>query len=348
MKLLFIATLLAGTTLAAELPRIEWQKETQHLLVPGGVYGRITKLVDGVWLACSQSKRACVVLRSADEGKTWSSPQIVASFEHGIAANPELCALSDGGVLLFWNERPQPDGGAHAFTIRMSCSRDGGRTWQARDEPVFRGGNVFASACWEPAAVQMPEGEVRLFFAHELPGQQEIAEMHSTDYGQTWSLPKQASLRPKHRDGMPVPCLLKDGTLALSIEDNGISGQERKHPPFRPSIVMPDTSKRRIALAEEPGDTFNIAAPYLARFPDGITLLSAQSNQDEPRWHRMVVYVGNEQAQDFTQRTLPFGLPSATNLEWNSLFIANDHTVIAITSGTIEGKHGLWMIRGKR
>jgi hypothetical protein len=193
----------------------------------------------------------------------------------------------------------------------------------------------------------MPDGEIRLFFAHELPGQQEIALMTSQDGGASWSAPKQASLRPQRRDGMPVPCLLKNGRLVFSIEDNGIAGQDRPHPPFRPSIVDYEKPDRWMALKSPPPDRNNVAAPYLTRLPTGETLLAVQTNAEEPRWHRMAVYIGDAEATGFIQRTLPFGLPPESNSEWNSLFVKNEHTILALTHATIQGQRGLWCIQGQ-
>ena len=327
-------------------PHIDWDAGSRHLLVPGGVYARMKRLGDGSLLACSQSRKSVVVLKSRDEGRTWSAPVTATTYAVGVAANPDLCPLADGSVLLFWNERPVPDNGPHNFTICMSRSTDGGQTWRGRDKPVFSGGNVFANACWEPSAVQKADGEVCLFFAHELPGEQEILMMTSRNAGNTWTSHKQVSLRPGHRDGMPVPCLLKDGRLVFSIEDNGIAGQERPHPPFRPTIVDPDAKDRWMALANAPDERRNVAAPYLTRLPGGETLLAVQSNEDEARWHRMVVYVGDEKARAFTARSLPFGLPPESNSEWNALCVLNDKDVIALTSATIQGKRGVWIVRG--
>lgn len=344
--LVLIPLLIVSAVFGGDLPRIEWDASTQHLLEPNGVYARMTRLRDGSLLACSQSKKSVVVLRSEDDGKSWSAPIIVTTYQPGVAANPDLCALEDGSVLAFWNERPVPDNGEHKFTIRVSRSTDNGKTWQPGEEPVFVGGNAFATACWEPSAVQMPDKEVRLFFAHELPGQQEILTMTSRDAGETWSSPKQVSLRPGRRDGMPVPCLLKDGRLVFSIEDNGIAGQDRPHPPFRPTIVDPSAKDRWMALAQAPDDKSNVAAPYLTRLPSGETLLAVQSNEDEHRWHRMAVYVGDEQARGFTNRSLPFGLPPNSNSEWNALCVLDNHHLIALTSATIQGKRGVWIVRG--
>jgi hypothetical protein len=332
---------------AAESPMIEWDSGSLRLLVPGGGYGRMHELPDGHLLLCSQLRGAVVVLRSQDKTRTWSQPAEVTRYAHGIAANPELCPLRDGRVIALWNERPRELGGPHNFTIRMSVSTDSGQTWEPRSEPVFIAGNTMQTACWEPAAIEMPDGEVRLFFSHEIPGQQETLMMSSRDAGGTWTQPRQVSLRPHRRDGMAVPLLLKDGRIVFSVEDNGIAGQDRPHPPFRPSIIDYERADRWMALKELPPDKQNLAAPYLARMPGGQTLLSVQTNADDPRWHRMAVFIGDEQARNFTHRSLPFGLPPETNSEWNSLCVIGADQIIALSSTTIHGQRGLWSVTGR-
>jgi hypothetical protein len=346
MKSIFIVLSLLPWLANAELPDIQWDASSKRLLVPGGGYGRMHQLPNGHLLLCSQLRGAVVVLRSEDKAHSWSPPIEAARYEHGIAANPELCPLHDGRILALWNERPKEHGGPHPFTIRMSLSTDEGRTWRSRSEPIFTAGNTMHTACWEPAAIEMPDREVRLFFSHEFPGQQETLLMTSLDAGLTWSPSKQVSLRPKHLDGMAVPLLLLDGRLVFSVEDNGIAGHDRPHPAFRPSIIDYEQQDRWMALKEPPPNKQNLAAPYLARLPTGETLLSVQTNADEPPWHRMAVFVGDEKAKNFTNRSLPFGLPPETNGEWNSLCVISENQIIALSSTIIDGKHGLWSVTG--
>ena len=345
MLAMVCAAHLATVSFAAP-PAIEWDASTTRLLQAGATYGRMHRASEHAVLCAFEKQARSWLMRSEDGLKTWSEPILVGAFEAGAAANPELCILQDGRALMFWNERPRQQGGKDAFTIRMSASADGGRTWLPRTKPVFIAGNAQQNACWEPAAVEMPDGEVRLFFAHELPGQQEIAMMTSRNAGETWSAAAQVSLRQGRRDGMPVPLVLADGELVFSIEDNGIAGQDRPHPPFRPTIVEPSTKARWMALRDAPPDSCNVAAPYLARLPSGETLLSVQTNEDEHPWHHMAVYVGDKDAHDFGGRTLPFGLPENTNGEWNSLFVPDDKHVIALSHTTIRGQRGLWCVTG--
>ena len=167
--------------------------------------------------------------------------------------------------------------------------------------------------------------------------------MGSSDRGTTWSVPQQASLRPGHRDGMPVPVILADQRLVFAIEDNGLTGPGR---PFRPSIVDPDTKDRWPALATPPPPSDSLAAPYLVRLPSGDTILSVQCSQSHPDHPRMAVYVGNPQARNFTHHSHPFGLDGSA-ARWNSLCVVNDDTILALASTRIRGTRGLWAVTGR-
>ena len=114
-------------------------------------------------------------------------------------------------------------------------SKDGGKTWTA-DSLVYRADTHWENGCWEPAQIQLPSGEIQLYFANESPyrssNEQEISMVRSHDNAMTWSELTTICLRADHRDGMPVPLLLNDGKgIVVAIEDNAAG---RK---FRPAII---------------------------------------------------------------------------------------------------------------
>jgi uncharacterized protein (TIGR03437 family) len=327
--------------------QIVWDTGTLHLIQPGGVYGRMVRLPDREILCAFELDGAISVRRSADEARTWSAPVIAASYHFGNAANPELLVLANGSVLLSYNERPAD--GIHPYTITVALSRDDGQTW-GEYNTVFTAGRTSETGCWEPAQIQLPSGEIDLYFSNEQPypktNEQEISLSRSFDDGATWSAAERASFRPGHRDGMPVPLSLHDGSgVVLSIEDNGLAGT------FKPAIVPPSSGIRWAALETQLPAQVYAGAPYLQQFPSGETVLSVQSadgrsSQGTLDFSQMAVYIGDSSAHGFTNISIPFPVPANASGLWNSLFIRNASTVTAISTTTLGGLYGLWSIDG--
>lgn len=334
----------------ATAPRIEWDTHTLTLVAEGGWYGRIRR-VKGPRLICAYEHRGGVrVSHSADNGKSWKPGALAARIAYGHAANPELLVTRGSGVLLFVNERPSD--GVHPFAISMARSTDGGQTWSDL-QVLYAADTRFENGCWEPAAVQMPDGEIRVVFANESPyretHEQEISMMVSRDGGQTWSPLRAVSFRPRARDGMPVPALLgPKREMHVAIEDSGLSGL------MKPVIVRvgdalpvsPGSPDRWAALAEQPAPEVNVAAPYLVAMPTGVTVLSSQSSEGG-RKPRMVVYLGDRQARGFGSMSEPFAMAGDADGMWNSLFVKSRNVVTAVSSTVIEGKAGVWSIDGR-
>lgn len=355
-----LAEILVATLVQAQ-PTIHWQPRTAVLIQRGAAYGRMARLLDDTIL-CAYSKRdAIYVRRSHDDGKTWQAEKSAADYRHGQATNAELLVLRSGRILLMYNERPTD--GKSPYAIGICTSNDGGCTWKDHRR-VFTAGIEFENGCWEPAAIELPSGEIQLFFANEAPyrasGEQQIACIRSLDGGATWLEPQAVSFRAGHRDGMPVPLLLADGEhIALAIEDNGLAGR------FKPAIITLATTdepgslavgandgRRLPALAEPLPQYVYAGAPYLVQLPSGETILSVQSTEGRGKPHdhpnsRMVVYVGDASAHHFTSRSTPFqALTDAPGL-WNALLVKDADRITAISSTTVAGIRGLWAIDGQ-
>lgn len=359
VAVLALTLLVCNITLAAphdhHNARITWQQSSLRLIQAGGVYGRMARLPDRKILCAVELNGSVYVKSSTDEGRTWTIPLIAATFPYGNAANPELTVLADNTVLLAYNERPRD--GVHPFAIRLAESHDNGLSWHAH-RTLYSCGLKSDTGCWEPAMVQLPSGEIQLFFANEKPfpntTEQEITLLRSFDNASTWTTGDRISLRANHRDGMPVPLLLKDTqSVVVAIEDDGLSGS------FKPAIlstaassVITGNSPQRWAALETPLPAPVYAgAPYLRQFPSGETVLSVQSGQGTSNSSaldnsHMLVFIGDQQARAFTKPTEPFAGLAQRNGLWNSLFIKNAVTVTALSTTTINGIAGLWAIDG--
>lgn len=353
----------AGLAADHRQARIEWDPATLVLVQRGGVYARMARLQDGAILAIYERAAKVHTRRSTDEGVTWSDEATIAEYAHGNAANPEIVVLANGTVLAAYNERPARDSGER-YGIRVMMSNDNAGTWS---EPrlVFQAGTENGTGCWEPALLQLPTGEIHLYFANEFPfpetTEQEISLLRSPDLGETWTTePERIIFRERRRDGMPVPLLLAGGKgIAVAIEDNGLSGA------FKPVIAhtavedawksgaVDGASERRWSALEIPlAPAVYAGAPYLRQFPTGETVLSFQSGEGRARgntldFSRMAVYVGDSDARNFTSRSFPFDVPDDRSGLWNSLFIKNETTVTAISGTIIDGVRGIWAIDGK-
>jgi hypothetical protein len=167
--------------------------------------------------------------------------------------------------------------------------------------------------------------------------------MISRDGGQTWSDAQRMSFRARHRDGMPSPLILRDGRTVVAIEDNGLSGGV-----FKPVIVAMEDGRRWGALKEPLDARWYGGAPFLRRVRSGHVLLSYQESEDGDLHRcRMVVCVGDADAKNFTNKTYPIPLGEHGNQAWNSLFVKDDKTVIAISTATVDGVSGIWAIDGR-
>jgi hypothetical protein len=165
---------------------IRWSEESSQFVTRGG-YARIKK-VDNHHALVYGAGRSVWIRFSDDECESWSSPVEVARGEGYNYTNSELLQLQSGKLLFMWNARPLPNTGL-PFKIMYALSDDGGRSW-SRGHDLYIAGTKFRDGCWEPAALQLPNGEIHIYFANEAPytssSEQEITLMRSFDEGKTW------------------------------------------------------------------------------------------------------------------------------------------------------------------
>lgn len=345
--------------------RIFWDIATEVTIFPSGTYARIIELQDGR-LMCAAESGGVRISFSSDKGVTWSKPQVaikqVAGYNQAV---PDLIQLSDGTIIVGSNPRPNaPYSTDRKFGIRVARSTDNGETWS---EPifVFDASHSFEDGCWEPAFLELPSGDVQLYFANEAEytssGEQCISMCTSKDKGLTWSSPQKISFRAGSRDGMPVPVLLKDQSeIVVIIEDNGWPGRgdftattvrTSLSYNWRDGFVNATSNRRDMIFETTPAVGIISAAPYMCVLPWGETVASYQGNEGrnsgDLQYFDMFVEVGDEQARNFKGRTTPFSLPSGMHANWNSVSVIDGEVVCAVASiGQAGSGNSVHMMKG--
>jgi GH43 family beta-xylosidase len=345
---------------------IEWDSSTLKKVSGGSAerycgYSRMIQLHDQSLLAIYEASGNVVCVKSTDLGSTWSAPVSIAARVEGVnMAVPDILELKDHSLLACYNPRPRDISPSRKFAIRTKKSDDGGLTW--KDERLlYEAGHEFKNGCWEPSAIQLPGGEIQLFFANEGiytgSDEQNISLLRSADNGLSWTgTPEIVSFRAGSRDGMPVPLLLKNGkNIVFSIEDNGFTN-------FKPYIIrnsiqdnwanIADAGSpgRSYALANKIGDELYAGAPYLRQLSTGEAILSYQGTEgrtNKMEFADMKVVIGDEEARNFNRKSVPFIIPENKSCLWNSLCILNDNTIIAVASTNAFSDHTeVWMVKG--
>lgn len=344
---------------------IEWEQSTLKQVAARGNYARMIQLSDGSLFCVYETRGGVACSTSNDLGNTWQQPVMMASAVPGVNINvPDILELKDHSLLASYNPRPHKINGdwdtTKHFAIVTKKSFDQGKTWQD-ERLIYQASYKFEDGCWEPTQIQLPSGEVQLYFSNEgvytHSGEQNISVFRSRDNGLTWTKqPEIVSFRPGHRDGMPIPIILKGKKeILFSIEDNA-GGQ------FKPSIIRnsftqnwqktvgPNDDERTYALTPKLPDTVYAGAPFLRQLHSGQTVLSYQSTQNRGHnWEQacMQVALGNSNGADFISVPTPFNVPIGKHGLWNSLCVLNDDTIIALTSTNAYGDgNAVWMIKG--
>lgn len=346
--------------------RIGWEHGTQRFAT-SGVYARAKKLSTGKLALVYNTGKTLYIRQKQPKGRVWGTAVKVAEDSEGIYGytNAELIELANGTLMYAWNARPSDTSNPGGpYKIMAIYSYDGGATWQDEQE-IFRAGTAWNDGVWEPAMLQLPSGELQVYFANEyyMPNNsQKISMRRSFDNGKTWQVDETVCYRDNTRDGMPVPvCLQPSGDIVVAIEDNGLSGT------FKPVIVhtsdnwasgsVPGTSEHRwsaLRSDEQLASGIYAGAPYLTQLTGGATLLSVQSGEgrDEAGSENhalMQVYVGDSQARDFCARSTPFPFvnDAAPKVLWNSLCQVDEQTVMAVSSITgLSSNNGIWTCTG--
>lgn len=336
------------------------------LTVSAANYPRIKKLPNGQYILFwhNNSVGANVFYTRSSDLKNWEPVKKVfeatpitvnGQSDERSYSNADALVLQNGELMVVASFRAKnhfrKDNAYNGIMMRKSS--DNGQTW-SDEQVIYRGSN------WEPQILQLPSGEIQVYFTHSGAKSQMQIEMgwtgdnmvassgtaiaRSYDNGKTWKANQPDSYAgyaisqryidtvrgiKVFTDQMPCALLLnKYNTIAVAMESKVFYGVDY----YNISVAYSDDNWARTLGIDEEGpsdkqkDLWNGGAPYLKQFPSGETILSYNAQ------NVYQIRLGDAKARKFYNPCLPFG-EEMTGV-WGSLELDGSHTVI----GTVQDR----------
>lgn len=330
-------------------------------------YPRVKRLSDGSLLLSFMNDFYgwdLYVMRSVDDGKTWSPAKRILQREPAVSSvgedekvyvNPDFIELQDGRLMLAYQWRYKkgyndiPNTNVNCG-IGITVSNDKGLTWDS-------GRSVYRGRCWEPALLQLPSGEIQMY----ITSSQNVVDglscprtvlIRSFDGGKTWQGKEECDINDNELisytvddrfgyDGMPTAVILDDGSIAMSLEV--WSG---KYVVDQTPVIVKTTGEENWrldteAILREGGPAYpqkkqankDLVAygPYIGKLPSGeVLLLSGGLYKGESgSW----LLVGDRNADNFSHAVHGF------NCVWGSVdYVGDDKVIITGQEGYKDGK----------
>jgi hypothetical protein len=172
--------------------------------------------------------------------------------------------------------------------------------------------------------------------------------VQSGTYGRTWGEPVLVKQIEGAAAANPEAVQLEGGRLLLFYN-------QRPNKDARDAGGNPLCFAIGVCRSDDGGKTwqsdanvlYQAGAPYIRQMPSEETVLSCQSNEGRRAKEQMVVYVGNANARDFREPSVPFPNASDVSGLWNALFVKDATTITAISDTAVNGVRGLWAIDGR-
>jgi Neuraminidase (sialidase) len=214
--------------------------------------------------------RICLV-RSKDEGKTWTLPQTIFD-DAADNRDPHIAEMPDGRLALTFFSLIPNDSVPRKFEgkgIKLAYSRDGGKTWDKEARTLVDPAEKWY--CSAPVRV-LPSGTWLLgVYKYNPPGEVYGGVLRSTDQGKTWSAP----IPIGKEAGVPLDAetdviTLKDGSIFAALRC-GQAGMGMRY------ATSKDDGKSWSPVLDA---GFHGEAPYLYRLKNGTLLLGVRRRPD--------------------------------------------------------------------
>ncbi len=342
---------------STDAPWVAWDRGSDRVVSAAGDTGaacpRARQLSNGEILLAYHHGEAfgncgsrVTLRRSRDGGATWYQTQQVDGPEGKTCwgfSNPDFIELGHGRLMLVSAARGRAD--PHSNNPFLSeCQRSGLRVRFSDNDGATWGPPRMAAAgqgrVWEPSIVRAPNGELQIFYAIEAPalmatGSTQCIEcIRSSDGGISWSAPDLVSQQPGCRDGVPSALVLGNGHVVCAQEVVGMATS-----PWIADTLHGRTLDNRLAQNQY---DFG-GAPFLARAPDGGTLLAFHSQALQAAgfkrlpgaWLFSQIYVqrGDAGAGRFGPASCPWPPPEGlSGAFFPSLMVMNGGTLVALAS----------------
>ena len=260
-------------------------------------YGHVS-LPNAEW---PKGGRICMV-RSHDEGRTWSAPRILYD-DVNDNRDPHIAQLNDGTLICSFFSLLEKNGAYEVIACQIVRSHDGGETWETQAQPLTDG----SWACSAPVR-EMPDGTCLLGVYHHGASGEWGGVLRSTDHGKTWSAP--ISIDPEAKlplDAETDVIRLKDGTLYAALRSSTIN----MHYATSPDLGLTWSPVRDIG--------FKGHAPHFTRLSSGEILMTHRLPQT-------ALHVSRDECQTWSG---PYILDSVGGA-YPATVELTDHTVLAI------------------
>ncbi len=144
-------------------------------------------------------------VRSQDEGKTWTKPQMI--FKGYTGSTNGAAETSKGNLVVPFSHYVAKPG---RLVSRTTVSSDGGKTWKLSNEIDIGGAGDHAGAV-EPCVIELKDKRLWMLIR---TARKFFWESFSSDGGLTWSEAKPGKIKSSHSPGHVIR--MADGRLALT------------------------------------------------------------------------------------------------------------------------------------